>query len=421
MSGLASTGTAPASPCSATAPLDWLEEASSLEDQILSQARRTPDGEVIWLHPRSFGEGASQPVRLGPNLYNGVTGVALFLAAMEHVGPREGRRDCILSALASVRRQLRGEGRDPRHPLGGFTGLGGYIYGFALIGRWLGEPELIEDAAEIAALITPDRIAADDALDVMSGCAGAALALLALDRAAPDTVHGRTPVERAVACGEHLLARRVETEAGHQAWPCNGKSPRCGFAHGAAGIANSLTRLFECTGETRFRDAAEEGVAFEHRHYDREHRNWPLLGAPGLRFRTSWCNGAPGIALGRLGMLALGGELLRQDLRVALDTTSACSTLPIDALCCGNMGRSEILLQAHEALGDGRLLAAAEATASRAVLRSRERDGRYSWLGNGDERFFSTFFTGAAGVGYSLLRLARTSLLPCVLALEVTE
>src|SRR4029077_3473690 len=106
-------------------------------------------------------------------------------------------------------------------------------------------------------------------------------------------------------------------------WPCNGKLPRCGFAHGAAGIAYALTRLFERTGETRFRDAAEEGVAFEHLHYDREHGNWPLLDAPDLRFRTSWCNGAPGIALGRLGMLALDSDPVRQDLRVALDTTSA--------------------------------------------------------------------------------------------------
>ena len=120
-------------------------------------------------------------------------------------------------------------------------------------------------------------------------------------------------------------------------------------------------------------------------------------------------------------MLALGSEPSRQDLRAALDTTSACSASPIDSLCCGNMGRSEILLQAHAALGDECLLAAAEATAFRAVLRSRGQDGRYSWTGPGDERFFPSFFTGAAGIGYSLLRLARPSLLPCVLALEEGE
>ena len=262
--------------------IDWLEEAGSLEDQLLSQARRTPDGEVIWLHPRSFDEGASQPVRLGPSLYNGVTGVALFLAAMEHVEPREGRRECILSALAPLRRQLRGEAGDQRHLLGGFAGLGGYVYGFALIGRWLGEPELIAEAAEIAALITPDRIAADDALDVMSGCAGAALALLALDRVAPEPAGGQTPAERAAACGEHLLTRRTATDTGPRAWPCNGQPPGAGSPTVRPGSPTSWRGFSSAPTRCRFREAAEEGIAFEHLHYDPEHgRDWPCSGCPG--------------------------------------------------------------------------------------------------------------------------------------------
>ncbi len=405
---------------------DWLEEAGLLEDQLLQQARRTPDGEVIWLHPKSFREGVTQPVRLGPDLYKGVTGVALFLAAMEHVEPREGRRECILSALASLRRQLRDlvaspeTGGDPSHPLGGFAGLGGYVYGFTLIGRWLGEPELIAEAAGIAALITPDRIAADDALDVMSGCAGAALALLALGRLYPDTVRGTAPVEQAIACGEHLLTRRVATEVGPRAWPCNGKPPRCGFAHGAAGIAYCLARLSELTGESEFRAAAEEGVAFEHLHYDPECRDWPLLGLSKPYVMSSWCNGAPGIALGRLGMLGLGNsEYAQQDLGAALQATQTPSSRGGDFLCCGHMGQAEVLLHAYEVLGEEHLLQATEEIASQVVSRNRDRDGLYRWLVPGDDRFAPTFFRGATGVAYTFLRLARGFQLPCVLSMEV--
>jgi lantibiotic modifying enzyme len=415
----------PSSPLAADA-VDWLEEAGSLEDQLLGQARRTPDGDVVWLHPRSFAKGKNQPARLGPYLYNGVTGVALFLAAMEHLEPRDGRKDCILSALASLRRQLKdlvehpeGAGDEP-HRLGGFTGLGGYIYGFSMIGRWLAEPALLSEAAEIATLLTPDRIAADDALDVMSGCAGAALALLALDRFSPNSICGHAPVERAVACGEHLLARRATTEVGPRAWPCNGKPPRCGFAHGAAGIAYCLARLFEATGESRFRKAAEEGVAFEHLHYDPERGDWPLLGLSKPRFMSSWCNGAPGVALGRLGMLTLGdSEPVRQDLRAALRATQVYSGRIDDFLCCGRMGRAEVLLHAYETLGEDRLLQAAGEIASRVVSQGRDRDGLYPWLVPGDDRFAPTFFRGAAGVAYTFLRLARTSRLPCVLSMAV--
>ncbi len=398
-----------------------------MEDQILEHARRTPGGEVIWLHPRSFRDEGAQPARLGPHLYDGLTGVALFLAAMEHVEAREGRRDCILSALASLRRQLRELAAHPKAvheqhlDLGGFVGLGGYIYAFLLIGRWLGEPDLIDEAAELATLVTPDRIAADGALDVMSGCAGAALALLALDRVSPGSVQGRaTPIERAVACGEHLLSCRVSVDGEPRAWPAKGLPPRCGFAHGAAGIAACLTRLFTHTGEVRFREAAEEGAAFEHLHYDPEHGDWPLPVASGRRFITSWCAGAPGVSLGYLEMLELGIEPVRQDLRAALDTTAACSKPAVDSVCCGSMGRSEVLLRAYQVLGERHLLEAAETTASCVVLQSRERN-HYRWTGPGDERFFPAFFTGAAGVGYTLSRLAQPSLLPCVLSLEVAR
>jgi len=389
---------------------NWLEEAGSLEDQILDHARRAPDGEVIWQHP-------AKPGRLGWNLYDGVTGVALFLAAMERVEPREGRRECVLSALASLRRRLREEAHDPRHPLGAFAGLGGYIYSFALIGCWLGEPELTAEAARIATLITPDRIAADDALDVMSGCAGAALALLALDGMLPGLV------DRAIACGEHLLRRRVSMDSEPRAWAAKGLPPRCGFAHGAAGIAFCLARLFEHTGETKFRDAAEEGVAFEQRHYDPEHGNWPLVTVPsGASFMAGWCTGAPGIALGRVGMFASVQSFeICQGARSALRTTMTCREAACDFLCCGEMGKAEILLQAHEVLREADLLEGATKIASRIISRSRNQGGRYRWFGPKDSRFVPTFFRGAAGVGYSLLRLAKPTLLPCVLSLDWRE
>jgi type 2 lantibiotic biosynthesis protein LanM len=409
----------------ASGPIDWLEEASSLEDLILDHARKTPGGDVIWLHPASFRGESPKQVRIGWNLYDGVIGVALFLAALDRVEESDGRRQTILDTLAPLRRHLRQEreaARDPFPDLGGFTGLGGSIYAFSLLGRWLGEPELTADAAWLAALLTPARIAADTALDVMSGCAGAALALLALERTSPECSKGRETLrERAVACGEHLLSQRVASDGGPRAWAAKGLAPLCGFAHGAAGIACCLARLYERTGDSRFRDAAEEGVAFERLHYDPEHGNWPVLRAPGRPFMTSWCSGAPGVALGRLGTLPLATEAVRQDLRAALDTTAACSLLGIDSLCCGNLGRAEVLLQSHQVLGEERLRRAAEATASQAVRRSRDEGGRYRLPGHGDDGSAPFFFTGAAGIGYALLRLARPSLLPCVLALEVTE
>jgi lantibiotic modifying enzyme len=406
------------------APIDWLEEALSLEEQIWSHAGRTPSGEVVWLRPDSLNGPAARKVRLGSSLYDGVTGVALFLAAVEHaLGSRE-RREPILRALEPVRRQLAQIAADPeaapRFNLGGCTGLGGYIYSFLWIGRWLGEAGLLEEAAALAALITPERIEADEHLDVMHGCAGAVLGLLALDGALGEASrHTPAPIDRARACGEHLLRRRISLQGQPRAWPARGGQPLCGFAHGATGIAYALTRLFERTQDARFLEAAEEAIAFERLHYSPEHGNWPLLDYPEPCFSTGWCHGAPGIALGRVGMPDLaGGPEARQETRSALQTTLTCRKAARDFLCCGEMGKAEILLQAHAALGEEDLLEGAVRIASGAVSGSRERGGHYRWLAPGHSGFEPTFFRGAAGIGYSMLRLASPASLPCVLALE---
>lgn len=406
MSGLALPA---AAPLQAAQPVDWLAEALALEDPILDHARKTSGGDVIWLHPASFRGESPRPVGISWGLYDGVAGVALFLAALDRVEESDGRREMVLDTLAPLRRHLR---QEPPLGLGGFTGLGGAIYVLALLGRWLGEPALLEDAAWLATRVTPDRIAADTALDVMDGCAGAALALLALERLAPQ--EGESLLARAAACGEHLLRQRVATDGGPRAWAPTGLAPMCGFAHGAAGIAFCLTRLHDRTGDARFRAAAEEGVAFEGLHYDPERGNWPILRAPDRPFMTSWCSGAPGIALGRLGMLSLGAGPVLQDLRAALETTAACPPSGVDSLCCGSLGRAEVLLRAHEVLGEEGLRHAAEAAAAQAVQGSRDEGGRYRPSGG----FPPFLLTGAAGVSYALLRLARPSLLPCVLALE---
>ncbi|MFP5288662.1 MAG: lanthionine synthetase LanC family protein [Thermoanaerobaculia bacterium] len=402
-----------------------MEEALSLESRLWAHARRAPNGEIVWPNP-VHGAGG-EAVRLRPHLYDGVAGVALFLAAVAYLTEPEERREHILACLAPLRRELRqladGQGTARALPLtlGALTGLGAYIYSFLLMSRWLAEPQLLEEAADLSALITLETIAADERLDVMSGSAGALLALLVLDRMAPDARReGVAPLERALACGEHLLDRRAGPQGQPRAWPAQGRPLSCGFVHGATGIACALAGLAARTGEARFLEAAEEAVAFERLHYSPEHGNW-LFSSDGSepRFVSGWCSGAPGIALGRLAMLPLlDGPEDREEIAGALRTTMAPSDAPLDFLCCGEMGKAEVLLYAHQVLGEEGFRTAADGIASQVVSRSRDQGGQYRFFPPGDDRFNLSFFKGAAGIGYTLLRLARPGLLPCVLRLE---
>ena len=388
--------------------------------------RRAVDGSPVWLKPPRPDRGETRPQALGPHLYAGCAGVSLFLAALGYVLREERWRDLARRALAPLRRRLATVvASSPASgqaglKIGGLIGLGSLIYSFVRAGIWLEEPSLLEEACDLATLITPERIEADDALDLMFGNAGALLGLFVLDREVGPLARDRVrPLERAVACGEHLLHHRSAVAAGEpRGWSYKGGPPLCGFAHGASGISYALALLAHRTGRDDFRQAALEGLAFERLHYSPEEGNWRPSRNPEKPFMMAWCNGAPGIALGRLRLAALlaaddGAEGIETELSRALDTTRGAVESGFDFVCCGNMGRAEILLEAAEELGrDGLLQAArqlASGVAARAALRQLAPDHPYYNPG---------FFRGAAGIGYSFLRCAAPSSLPCVLALR---
>jgi lantibiotic modifying enzyme len=403
-----------------------LTEARLMGEYLRSCVRRAVDGSPVWLKSPRPDRGETKPQALGPHLYAGCVGVALFLAALGHVLGEDEWRDLARRSLAPLRSRLSGLVGAPPAPdasalkIGGLIGLGSLIYSFVRIGIWLGDPTLLEEACGLATLITPERIAADDAHDLMFGSAGALLGLLVLDREADPFERDRIePLERAVACGENLLRHRAPFMTGEpRGWPYKGGPPVSGFAHGASGIAYALALLARRAGRDDFRQAALEGLAFERLYYAPEEANWrPSRESLKPPVMVAWCNGAPGIALARLrlaSLLAADDEIaaIRAELSLALDTTRDAPEAGYDFVCCGNMGRAEILVEAAMELGRDDLLEAARQIASGVA-------------GRGDMRQFAPshpyynpgFFRGAAGLGYSFLRCADPASLPCVLAL----
>src|SRR5262249_49362908 len=156
-------------------------------------------------------------------------------------------------------------------------------------GQWLDEPALLSEARSAAALITVDHLAADTSLDIIGGAAGACLGLLAFHQVCPD----ETVRQQALACGDHLLSYRSTSATGHRAWANRHGQFLTGFAHGAAGIAYALLRLYEATREARFLEVAEEGIAYEDSVYSSQAGNWPDFRHAQPAFKLGWCHGAP--------------------------------------------------------------------------------------------------------------------------------
>lgn len=358
---------------------------------------------------------------LGRDLFLGSPGTALFLAAYARAtGDARCRELCLASLAASRAALLAGRPSLPALPVGALVGVSAAIHASLLAGVLLDEPALFGAAHELTELLTPAVIRADRHLDVVFGSAGALLVLLALDRVAGEPNRaGRTPLHLALECGAHLLASRAGGAGFPRVWETSpGEPPRSGFSHGASGICLALARLHARTGDPAFWHAVLEGAAAERRLEgflpDQED------GSPGsVLHRVSWCHGAAGILLSRLGILAAatpreGREALARDLARALTVTLETRQVHLDHLCCGNLGRVEAWLSLHQAGGDPALLSRAHALALR-VLRGLKKRGSFALDVPAAE---ASFFRGLPGIGYALLRLIDPSSLPCLLLVD---
>jgi type 2 lantibiotic biosynthesis protein LanM len=357
---------------------------------------------------------------LGVDLYDGLPGVALFLA---HLGALTGEpryTDLAEAALGALRRQV-GGGPSVLGAIGGFNGWGGVIYTYAHLGALWERPALWDEAEAAVERLAP-LLGRDEQCDVIGGAAGCLGGLFSLYRCTPSP----GTLAAAVRGGDRLLARAQPMRQGiGWATGAAGTPPLTGFAHGAAGIAWALGELAALTGAERFRRAASEAIAYERSLFSPEAGNWPDLrdrAAPeqpangrASRFMTAWCHGAPGIGLARLRALRHRDDAnARAEIDAALRTTLAGGFGGNHSLCHGDLGNLELLLQAAETLGEPRWRAEVDRLAA-AALEGIERDGWRCANPLGVES--PGLMTGLAGIGYGLLRLAEPARVPSVLVL----
>ena len=166
-----------------------LAVAIDLANEIEAKAFRQNNGDLGWmvLHYSSAAERYTlQPME--NDLYNGRAGVGLFFAALEKFLPGSPYRALAHAALNPVRHWIRTttDSELTEFGFGGYDGLASIAYGLTKAGQFLGEDDLIADAAVAARRIRRAQIEKDERLDAMSGVAGAIPALLACYAATAD-------------------------------------------------------------------------------------------------------------------------------------------------------------------------------------------------------------------------------------------
>jgi lantibiotic modifying enzyme len=251
-----------------SASIDLLSVAEQIGEQLCRQA--VWHGErCTWLGPEPLLRAGAQPAfawgwkPLGPDLYAGTGGVALFLGELYAATGNDAARD---TALGAVRRALAALDAVPADArLGLYSGWPGIALVAARLGRLLRMPELCEAAAHVLRRCAAEARGGGE-FDLMMGRAGAVVGFLIAAGALHDAEYLRIAGE----LGDELLDSTIGQRAGH-AWrsPATpGKRPLTGFSHGAAGAGYALLELYRATGEHRFRLGAEQAFAYERALFD---------------------------------------------------------------------------------------------------------------------------------------------------------
>ena len=383
-------------------------------------------GRCNWIGSLGLMSGAWRDIQfgsIGTDLYDGTSGIALFLGELFGVTKDQQFRR---TALGAIRNAL----ADPANALtarpGFYIGSLGKAVVAARLGLILDCPRLIERSRVLCRL----TMGLDIGFDLMSGCASCIVGYLALHELLGDP----DLLDRAIAMGDLLLTRAERFPDG-ASWSSDRQRSTMnltGFSHGTAGAAYALLGLFAATGKHEFRRTAEAALQYERSWFNNDERNWPDFRqvtrdvnaqTSCLPCATTWCHGAPGIAISRMRAAELLPDLAyRAEACIALATTAKHLSGWLDtarvnySVCHGVAGNAEVLLMGlrsdtHPDDDLGTLIERAAQFGS--VAYGLRGDSWPCGVGLGGEN--PSLMLGLAGIGYFYLRMANENI-PSVIA-----
>ena len=360
-----------------------------------------------------------------PALYNGVAGIAWFLANLQRLTGDRAQK----AAMNGAVRQLMAshEGWSGEGAQSYFAGVGGVGYMLTRIDALCGGGDLVGLGLQL--MKKAGRTETDASkLDVMMGSAGLVPALVD----AGQRLGEPELIEMALRHGEAILQHASFTPDGVSwAGPVPGGKQLVGFSHGAAGFACALFELYRVSGDRRFLDVAMGALRYERNSFSPAHLNWPdyrekLPGAPeGLPYPVAWCHGAAGIGVSRLRIRRLLGEdtAIRDELQAAAATVSASVQIqenqePADfSLCHGMAGNADFLLMLADESSKPEVRAIAAAVGDMGI--ERFHLARAPWpCGVGGAGETPNLMLGLAGIGYFYLRLYDSKAIDSVLIVQ---
>ncbi|WP_213454323.1 type 2 lanthipeptide synthetase LanM [Rhizomonospora bruguierae] len=360
------------------------------------------DGRVAWIGATISNTAREFPWRvdgLGDDLYAGVPGLALFLAAAGVLLDETRHRDLAEQALRPRAEALL---RDPASRRERITGglAGGYPgLAFALVeaGRLGGSSELVRLGGRLWGHVAEDLAGLTDT-DFLMGSTGLLAGSLHVAAALAEWGLPAGPARAAAdAAFAHLVAG-VDLRP-----PGPGQLVYTGFSHGTSGALAALARYASVTSRGAG-PLAELTAVHEGLHTD-PGRGWPISSLTDETAR-GWCHGSPGVLLGVCERLDAGAGPVAHPpsrpehlARVVMRTGFGLNL----SLCHGDIGNLTILDRAARFDGSGAV--ADFVAARRADLCLRIVPDMLA-ARVGKSVVNDSLYVGLAGIGYGLIALS---------------
>ncbi|RBP02480.1 type 2 lanthipeptide synthetase LanM family protein [Rossellomorea aquimaris] len=371
-----------------------ISEAQKIGDHLLKSSILSEDEKTMTWLDVTLGRNQSWSIEALPaDFYDGLSGVALFYHHLYEVTEEARYKEAYEKIVENIKsvpeftKQI-----SAYYGKTSILQLGSRLTDGSSTELWLEQVEELEKSLNEEA----------DHIDFLSGIAGVIQALLHL--AEKNVDEKDRLLEIAGLYGDKLLTA-LETEK---------QSLIGGMAHGAAGISYVLFRLHDQLTYAKYYQAAIELLEIDRNYYVEETGAWQDGRKEDQVCLHQWCHGSAGIGLSR----ALTNTYYQDNNLISEMNTAAKNILKQglktdDGICHGNMGDTELYLTLYKQLKDPSHLHTAHAI-TQSVLDRMKQKGSYALR---DIPGFDAIglFTGQAGVGYQLLRLAKPESVPSLL------
>ncbi|GIN51001.1 bacteriocin formation protein [Bacillus paralicheniformis] len=401
-----------------TAPAkeDFLEQAVDIGNYLLKtkiQGVNRNKKDLTWIS--TVLEGNNEVIwkisPVGLDLYNGNSGIALFLAYLSYFTGEQRFKEAAEQAIVPILNDMKKFSENPTWSLGAYSGVGGNLFTTILLAELWNDSSLHQQVEKALpgyiAMINEDTI-----FDYIGGATGALDILLCIFHRTGSI----QAVKGAISCGKHLMKHGRVMKSGGMGWPSvlDG-SVLTGYSHGTGGTAAALSSLNYWTENKAILPYISKALEYERTFYDEKEKNWRTPGRDTSSY--AWCHGAPGILLSRLRLKENGwtDPLLDREIEVALETTLHKGFGNNRSYCHGDFGQLEILLYAKQVLQDRELDVYIESVRSQLLEIVKQKMWNYG-ISRGTEA--KGLMTGLAGIGMGLLKQYDSEAVPNILNLE---